>query len=131
MLQFYLVRCSKHGIYYIDYPHDYDDCLICPLYLRSGSVNIKDKLEEALLLLSFILFMMIIAVPLHHREYWKTKKLYKNSVSNSHTATSQNGSTKWRSTTYEDTSHMALSKLKRIQIRRIECFLGGSYNGSW
>jgi len=29
-LPFYLVRCKKHGIYYLDYPHGYRGYFNCP-----------------------------------------------------------------------------------------------------
>jgi len=30
-LPFYLAKCRKHSIFFIDYPHGYDEALICPL----------------------------------------------------------------------------------------------------
>ena len=46
LIPFYLVRCKRHGLY-LDYPHGYDECFICPKCLRESAVTrIRPILER-------------------------------------------------------------------------------------
>jgi hypothetical protein len=34
-LPFYIVRCKKHSIYFLDYPHGFDPYFTCPLCIKN------------------------------------------------------------------------------------------------